>query len=82
MQKRRWAVVLLNIVDRGDLVWITPIVQRAKVEAFTEAGLKLVELLSDGFETAETLPAFFENAFRMLESGAADLLLPLKLEGG
>ena len=45
-------------------------------------GFELIELLSDGFESAETLPAFFENAFRMLGSGAAEILLPLKLEGG
>jgi hypothetical protein len=31
------AVVLLHVVDKDDLVWITPIVQRAKVEAYVTA---------------------------------------------
>jgi hypothetical protein len=78
--RRRRAVVLLHIVDRSDLVWIPPLVQRAKVEAFAKAeGFELVELLSDGFQSAED-PAFFNKGFQMLEDGKADVLLPLKLE--
>ncbi len=58
------AVVLLHVVDKEDLVWITPIVQRAKVEAYVTAeGFELVELLSDGFESAED-PAFFNKGFK------------------
>jgi hypothetical protein len=78
----RRAVVLLHIVDRSDLMWITPLVQRIKVEAHTkDHGFKLVEILSDGFENSEE-PAFFTRAFQMLEDGKAEVLLPLKLEGG
>jgi hypothetical protein len=75
-------VVLLHVVDKDDVVWLPPIVQRAKVEAYVSAeGFELVELLSDGFERAED-PAFFKKGFQMLEDGKADVLLPLKLEAG
>ncbi len=78
----RRAVVLLHVADRSDLVWITPIVQRAKVKAYARAkGFELVELLSDGFESAED-PDFFNKGFQMLEDGKADVLLTLKLEAG
>ena len=78
----RRAVVLLHVADKDDLVWIPPVVQRAKVEAFAKAeGFELVELLSDGFESAED-PDFFNKGFQMLEDGKADVLLPLKLEAG
>jgi hypothetical protein len=81
--RTRRAVVLLHIVDRVDLMWITPLVQREKVEAHVKAeGFELVELLSDGFESAETLPAFFNKGFQMLEDGKAEVILPLKLEAG
>jgi hypothetical protein len=81
--RARRAVVLLHIVDRDDLVWITPLVQREKVEAHVKAdGFELVELLSDGFESAETLSAFFNRGFQMLEDGTAEILIPLKLEPG
>ncbi len=80
--RRRRAVVLLHVVDKDDVVWITPIVQRSKVEAYVTAeGFELVELLSDGFESAED-PDFFNKGFQMLEDGKADVLLPLKLEAG
>ncbi len=80
--KLRRAVVLLHVVDKDDLVWITPIVQRAKVEAFAKAeGFELVEFLCDGFETAED-PAFFDKGFRMIKDGKADVLLYLKLDAG
>jgi len=78
----RRAVVLLHIVDRSDLIWIPPLVQRIKVEAYTkDHGFELVEILSDGFENSED-PAFFNRAFQMLEDGKAEVLIPLKLEGG
>ncbi len=35
--KLRRAVVLLHVVDRDDLVWIPPLVQRTKVEAYVRA---------------------------------------------
>jgi hypothetical protein len=80
--RRRHAVVLLHIVDKDDLVWMTPLVQRAKVEAYVTAdGFELVGLLSDSFERAEN-PDFFNEGFQMLEDGKADVLLPLKLEAG
>ena len=54
----------------------------AKVEAYVTAeGFELVELLSDGFESAED-PDFFNKGFQILEDGKADVLLPLKLEAG
>jgi len=76
------AIVLLHIEDRGALMWITPLVQRAKVEAYVDGDFELVEILSDAWESAETLPAFFSRGFQMLENGKADVLLPLKLEAG
>ncbi len=76
------AGVLLHVVDKDDVVWITPIVQRAKVETYVTAeGFELVELLSDGFESAED-PDFFNKGFQMLENGKANVLLPLKLVDG
>ena len=42
---------------------------------FMAEGFELVELLSDGFESAET-PDFFGKGFQMLEDGKADVLLP------
>ncbi|SRR5712692_1380187 len=45
MQKTpiRRAVVVLHIVDRSDLIWIPPLVQRIKVEAYTkDRGFELV----------------------------------------
>jgi len=78
----RRAVVLLHIVDRGDLIWIPPLVQRIKVEAYTrDHGFELVEILSDGFENSED-PAFFNEGFQMLEDGEAEILLALKLVDG
>jgi len=54
----------------------------AKVETYVAAaGFELVELLSDGFESAED-PDFFNRGFQMLEDGKAEVLLPLKLEAG
>jgi hypothetical protein len=41
----------------------------------------LVEILSDGFESAENR-AFFNRDFQVLEDGKAEVFLPLKLEGG
>jgi hypothetical protein len=85
MQRKRparRAVVLLHIVDRGDLVWLPPIVQRSKVEAYVGEDFELIDILSDGFETPESLPAFFNRAFQMLEDDKAEVVLPLKLEGG
>ena len=35
--RARRAVVLLHVADRDDLVWITPLVQRQKVEAYANA---------------------------------------------
>ena len=78
----RRAVVLLHIADRNALLWITPLVQRAKVEAYVDQDFELVEILSDAWESAGTIGALFEKAFRMVEDGTAEVLLPLKLEGG
>ncbi len=62
------------------MTWLPPLGQRAKVEVYAKAeGFELVELLSDGFESAED-PAFFNKGFQMLEDRKADFLLPLKLE--
>ncbi len=73
----RRAVVLLHVEDKDSLVWISPLVQRAKVEAYVTAdGFELAELLSDGFESAED-PALFNKGFQMLEDGKAEVLLPL-----
>jgi hypothetical protein len=78
----RRVVVVLHIVDRTELVWIPPLVQRFKVEAYTkDRGFELVEILSDGFEDSEH-PDFFNRAFQMLEDGKAEVLLPLKLVDG
>jgi hypothetical protein len=79
---RRRAVVLLHIADQSALLWITPLVQRAKVEAYVGQDFEVVKILSDAWETAGTIGALFEKAFRMVEDGTAELLLPLKLEGG
>jgi len=48
----RRAVALIHIVDRDELLWIPPLVQRAKVEAYVGQDFELVEILSDGFESA------------------------------
>ncbi len=84
MQKttRRRAVVLLHIEDRSDLIWIPQLVQRAKIEAYVDQDFELVEILSDAWETAGTIGALFEKAFRMVEDGAAEILVPLKLVDG
>jgi hypothetical protein len=78
----RRAVVLLHVADKGELIWLPPLVQRAKVEAYVRAQcFELVELLSDGFESAED-PDFFNSSFQMLEDGKADVLLLLKIQAG
>lgn len=84
MPKRlRRAAVLVHIVDRGDLAWITPLVQRAKVEAFARAeGFEVVELLSDGLLDAGALQEFFNSGFQVVEDGRADVLVLLQLEAG
>ena len=46
-RRTRRAVVLLHIANRSELLWIPPLVQRAKTEAYAKAaGFELVELLS------------------------------------
>ena len=62
-------------------MWITPLVQREKVEAYVNQDFELVEVLSDAWESAEN-PALFNKGFQMLEDGKAEVLLLLKLEGG
>jgi hypothetical protein len=52
-----------------------------KVRTYVNQDFELVEILSDGFESAED-PAFFNKAFEMLEDGKAEVLISLKLEGG
>jgi hypothetical protein len=73
---------LLHIVDRSDLIWIPPLVQHAKVKAFVDQDFEVIDLLTDGWETAATIGALFEKAFRMVEDGRAEVLLPLQLQGG
>ncbi len=52
----RRAVVLLHVADRGDLLWITPIVQRAKVEAYVAAeGFGLVAVVKPSGPALGTL---------------------------